>query len=74
MCRRAEISVEKRDEEKMGNREWLRGYANGCAYGIYQAKFGASLIGEPFLNVADAIYQGSNCLLIGVCVCVCVCV
>lgn len=49
----------------MANRQWLREYANGCAWGIYQVAFGTDLIGHKFYDVSACVFLKTGCTVTG---------
>eukprot|EP00192_Tetraselmis_astigmatica_P006581 CAMPEP_0117686318 /NCGR_PEP_ID=MMETSP0804-20121206/22361_1 /TAXON_ID=1074897 /ORGANISM="Tetraselmis astigmatica, Strain CCMP880" /LENGTH=754 /DNA_ID=CAMNT_0005497953 /DNA_START=92 /DNA_END=2358 /DNA_ORIENTATION=+ len=66
LLRRAEISPESAKQPTIGRRQWLREYANGCAWGMYQVPVGESLVGHRFLDVSACVFLKTGCTIIGI--------
>ena len=64
--RRAEIPDKGFQDRSLAGRQWLREYANGCAWGVFQVGIeDTELVGRRFLDATACIFAKTGCTMIG---------
>lgn len=67
LLRSSAVSPPEAQHATLAGRKWLRGYVNGCAFSLWEARVPAHLEGQPFLDVAVWLYWTSGFVLMGAC-------